>query len=268
MPTFTRQERDTLLARAWALDQQLYPPDRANAPAGRTAALIREQYYLVLGEYADRLPRVVMSVCPFTREPFKHSFDPWGLEGPWWHMDREVEIEEPAPPATFRVLLGSLALKGRTPTEARDPVIPGPEPPFVVPRLLELPGMIAVVSCIRLETGDVAYPVAYFSPEVIPPTRLHQFWLQQEHWVETPDGKSAWLIANDVWAFQLEPWVRCGKLRWIPPDDPRPHVVDGQGGERCPYFDIAGDRFPQSIASGERELLALPDGTPIDPYEE
>src|SRR4026209_1392052 len=98
MPALTKDERDALLRRAWALDAQLYPAERSQAPTGRPAAHIRETYYQVLGEYADRLPRVLMSVCPFTGEPFLHSFDPWGLDGPWWHMDREVPIEEPASP--------------------------------------------------------------------------------------------------------------------------------------------------------------------------
>jgi hypothetical protein len=267
MPAFTKAERDALLSRAWALDAQLYPEDRSQAPAGRPATEIRETYYRVLGEYADRLPRIMMSACPFTGEPFKHSFDPWGLDGPWWHMDREVAIDEPAPPETFRVLLGSLAFHGRTPAEARDPVIPGPETPYVVPRLLQLPGMVAVISSLPLETGDIAYPVVYFSTEEIPQTRLHQFWLQQEHWFEV-DGKSGWFIANDIWDFDLEPWVRSGQLRWINPGDPKGRVIDGHNGRACPYLGIRGDRFPQSIAFGERELLALPDGTPINPFEE
>jgi hypothetical protein len=268
MPALTKAERDALLRRAWALDEQIYPPDRTQAPTGRPAAQIRETYYQVLGEYADRLPRVLMSACPFTGEPFKHSFDPWGLDGPWWHMDREVAIDEPLVPPTFKVLLGSVAFRGRTPKEARDPVIPGPEPPFLVPRLLELPGMVAVIYSLPLETGDIAYPVAYFSREEIPPERLHQAWLQQEHWFEMEGGKSGWIIANDVWDFELEPWLRSGKVRWINPGDVKGRVLESRDGQPCPYLQVGGDRFPQSIAFGERELMPLPDGTAINPYED
>jgi hypothetical protein len=227
---------------------------------------LRENYYLALGEYADRLPRVTLSTCPFSGKPFKHSFDPWGLDGPWWHQSREFDIEEPAAPPTFKVLLGALALNGRNPVEAKRVVTPGPEVPFVVPRLLKLPGMVAVISQLKLESGDVAYPVAYYSPEPIPPEQLHQFWLEQDFWFKLADEKSAWLIANDPWDFDLQPWIKSGKLRWIRPGDPNAEVVDTQTGEACPYLNLPGDRFPQNIAFGERSLLELPDGTSVNPY--
>jgi hypothetical protein len=268
MPALTKDERDELLQRAWELDARLYPPDRSTAPKGRAAAEIRELYYRVLAEYVDRLPRVPMSVCPFSGAPLLHSFDPFGLDGPWWQQDREVEIEEPAPPPTFKVLLGAVALHGREPAEARDPVIPGPEAPYVVPRLLRLPGMVAVVSELRLETGDTAYPIAYFSESPIAPRLLHQHWLQQDLWFEVAPGKSGWLIANDVWDFELEPWLASGKLRWAETVEQGLQLVDPASGPACRFVGLEGARWPQSIAGGQREFTEPPDGTPINPYED
>ena len=267
MPALTREERDALLERAWELDARLYPRDRATAPKGRAASEIRELYYRVLAEYVDRLPRVPMSVCPFTGEPFVHSFDPFGVDGPWWWQDREVEIEEPVPPPAFKVLLGALALHGREPSEARDPLIPGPEVPFVVPRLLELPGMVAVVSELPLATGDTAYPIAYFSDAEIPPRLLHQPWLQQDLWFEVAPGQSGWLIANDVWDFELAPWLASGKLRWVEKGE-EPRLAEVAAAAHCPFAGLEGSRWPQSIAAGQREFTEPPDGTPINPYED
>ncbi len=268
MSSLTAPERTALLSKAWEIEGLLYPTDRAKKPQGRAAASLREAYYLILGEYADRLPRIVMSICPHTGQPLKRSFDPGGVDGPWWHKDREVKIEEPDPPPTFKVLQGALALHQRTPREARAPVIPGPEVPFVIPRLLKLPGMIAVVSRLPLDTGDTAYPISYFSTEDIPHTRLHQFWLKEEYWFNLDGGKSAWLIANDVWDFNLEPWIRSGKLRWIDGEGTAMRVVDGRGAEPCPFLNLPGDRLPQSLGFGKRELLDLPDGTPVNPFED
>jgi hypothetical protein len=268
MPTLTRKERDELLAQMASIDGRLYPDDPAQAPQGREASTLRERYYQLLADYADRLPRVVMSACPFTGDALVKAFDPFGLDGPWWYQDREFEIAEPDPPATFKVLLGALALHGRTPTESRADVIPGPEVPFVVPRLLSLPGMVCVVSQLTLTTGDTAYPIAYFSPEEIAPQQLHQPWLRQELWFPTEEGSHAWLIANDVWDFDLRPWIASGKLRWIEPGDAEARVVDGRGGRACPYVDLPGERVPQLISTGDRELLELPDGTPINPFED
>jgi hypothetical protein len=268
MAALTQSERLGLLSRAWDLERQLYPADPETAPTGRTAALLRESYYRALAEYADRLPRIQFSTCPFTNDPFKHSFDPWGFDGPWWHMDREVEIEEPKAPETFRVMLGAVSLRTREPRETRDPVLAGPDVPFVVPRLLELPGMVAVVSRLDLATGDTAFPVVYFSQEKIQPNLLHQPWLEQDLWFETEDGKSAWLIANDIWDFDLKPWIKAGKVRWIVPGDATGRIVDGREGEPCPFVDLPGERLPQSFAAGGRSVLELPDGVPINPYED
>jgi len=267
MTELTAADRRLLLDKAWSIEAQLYPDDDAPELDDQARAKLEETYFLTLAEYADRLPRVVMSICPHTGAPFKKSFDPWGVDGPWWHKDREVEIEEPKTPPTFKVLQGALALQGRTPLEARAPVIPGPEVPFVIPRLLELPGMVAVVSRLSLATGDVAYPVAYFSTEAIPHPRLHQFWLEEDYWFETDDGKSGWLIANDLWDFDLAPWVRAGKLRWIEREASALRVVDGRDGPPCPFLNLPGDRQPQSLGFGKRVLLELPDGSPVNPFE-
>jgi hypothetical protein len=267
MTPLAQAERDRLLQQAWQIRAQVYPPDRSQAPSGRQATRLLETYYRILAEYADRLPRVRMSACPFTSAVLKRSFDPWGVDGPWWHRDRLVVIEEPAPPDTFKVLLGALAFHGRAPVEARHPVIPGPEAPFVVPRLLHLPEMVAVVSRLALATGDTAYPIAYFSPETIAPARLHQAWLREDHWFKLENGKTAWLIANDPWDFELQPWIDAGKLRWIDPDDPDGKVVDGRDGKPCPYVNLPGDRCPQALSNGNRELSDPPDGTPITPFE-
>ena len=268
MADLTLSERDSLLERARHTDRLLYPDDGSPDPSDEEAVRLRETYYQVLGEYGDRLPRVVMNACPFSGQPLVRSFDPWGVDGPWWYQDLDFEIDEPRAPDTFKVLLGAFSLKGRVPKEARDQVEPGPEVPFVVPRLLELPGMIAVASRLELVTGDLAYPIAYFSPEDIPPIDLHQFWLRQDFWFKQEDGSSGWSIANDVWDFDLAPWVETGQLRWIEPGDPDGEVVDVTSGKPCPFLDLPGDRFPQVLAWEEREFLDLPDGTAVNPYED
>jgi hypothetical protein len=265
--TLTRVERDTLLEQIYGLEERLYPAEGKPPLAARQSRNLREAYFQVLAEYADRLPRVRLGACPFTGEPFMHSFDPFGLDGPWWQQDREVEIEEPSPPASFKVLLGALALQGRMPAEVRAPVLPGPEAPFVVPRLLGLPGMMAVIARLELETGDVAYPISYYSTEEIPPQKLHQFWLEQDYWFDQ-GGKSGWLIANDPWDFELEPWIAAGKLKWILPGEEEGPVLGAESGLLCPYLGLTGDRVPQHLADGEREIGELPDGTPINPYED
>jgi hypothetical protein len=264
--SLTREERDLLVSRVRDLDRLLYPPPEAPQPSFTERASLREAYYAALGEYFDRLPRLVLSLCPFSRLPVVRAFDPYGLDGPWWHKDLLTDIQEPAAPPSFKVLLGALALRGRTPSEAGEEVIPGPDVPFVVPRLLALPGMAAVVGEVRLVTGDIAYPVAYFSDQDLPPAALHQPWLRQQLWFLNDEGSESWVVANDLWDFDLEPYIAAGRLFWLREKDGRYELLGADSGERCPYVDLPGDRQPQMLISGTRELMELPDGEPLDPF--
>jgi hypothetical protein len=265
----TRAERDALLKRVAELKATLYPGESGRPePKGPARLKMMDTYYQMLAEYGDRLPRVAMSRCPLTQQVLKRSLDPYGLDGPWWHKSRIVKIEEPPAPPTFKVLLGALALNGRTPSEATQEVTPGPEVPFVVPRLLELPGMVAVVARLDLANGDVAYPVGYFSSEEIRPERLHQHWLRQDLWFKTADGGTSWLIQNDPYDYELGPWIEREKLLWIRPGDADAKLVGKGDGEACPYLGLDGERLPQSISGGERAFLDAPNGQPFDPYAE
>lgn len=266
---FSRAERDALLARMREIHGTLYPVDEnVERPSRQQRALLNERYYRTIAEYSDRLPRVTMSACPFTGTRLLRAIDPYGLDGPFWHRVRTFTPEEPAAPPTFKVLLGALDLRGREPREVGKQVIAGPDVPYVVPRLLALPGMVAVVSRIELEIGDVAFPIAYYSREPIPPGALHQPWLRQELWFKDEKGRSAWLSSNAPWDFDLAPWIEREKLGWIEPGDETYRVRGAESLSTCPFRDLPGDRLPQILASGARELGALPSGVPFQPFEE
>lgn len=264
----TKEARDSLLARILELDRLLNPgPDEAR-PEKLERDRLKEAFYQAVGEYFDRLPRQVVSACPFTGEPLKRVIDPYGLDGLWWWKDLITSFDEPRPPDSFKVLLGALNLGDREPEEVEDEVIPGPEVPFVVPRLLELPGMVAVVGRLELSSGDNAYPIAYFSQEDIPARDLHQPWLRQEMWYENEDGAVVWAIRDDEWDFELEPYVASGQLMWIQPAGEGHEVLAHDSGLVCPYLDRPGERLPQSLEDGERVFLELPEGGVVNPFDE
>jgi hypothetical protein len=265
--SLTRPQRDELVRRLQALDARLYPGDPAAEPSHRERARLEDEELALLGEYADRLPRVAMSRCPLSGALLRRSFDPFGLDGPWWQLDRTFSPDEPAAPPTFRVLLGALDLRGREPAEVTEDVLPGPDAPFVVPRLLELPGMVAVVSRLTLATGDLAYPVAYFSSEEIPFASLHQFWTRPELWFKTDSGDDGWIARNDAWDFDLPRWIEAGKLWWIEPGDERLVVHGHDAGRPCPYAGLPGERLPQILAAGTRDTDDPPSGSPPAPFE-
>ena len=264
--SLTKEERDLLIEEMVRIDAELYPDDDSDGPGVRASILLREKFYQVKGEYADRLPRLVLSRCPFSGEPLKRAFDPFGLDGPWWHSLNDVVFDEPRPPAAFQVLLGAVNFHGRIPVEVREEVRPGPGVPFVVPRLMGLPQMRAVIGQMKLATGDTAYPVAYFSTAEIEPILLHQPWCRKDYWFPTESGDAGWSIANDVFDFDLAPYLADGRLWWTDLSDPQGRVLGLRDGE-CPFLDLPGDRELQQVVAGEVGLIGLPTGVPVNPFD-
>ena len=264
--SLTKDERDLLIKEMVRIDDELYPEDETKDPGVRESILLSERFYQIKGEYADRLPRMILSRCPFTGEPLKRAFDPFGLDGPWWHSLLDVVFDEPRAPEAFQVLLGAVNFHGRTPTEVQEEVQPGPGVPFVVPRLLSLPGMKAVISKVDLATGDTAYPVAYFSTAEIEPILLHQPWCRQDFWFPTDSGDAGWSIANDVFDFDLAGYLADGRLKWTDLADPEGAVLGPEDGE-CPFLDLPGDRELQQVVGGKAGLIGLPTGDPVDPFQ-
>jgi hypothetical protein len=248
--------------------ERLYPQDGSEGLSGIEFDRTRERYYQTVAEYADRLPRVPMSVCPYCGEVLSRSIDPFGFDGPWWHTITVAVPEEPRACEHFRVLLGAVKLSRPAPREARDVVKPGPDVPFVVPALFEHPGMIAVIATLELRTGDLAYPIAYFSAEEVPPPGLHQPWCRDELWFTDEEGKDLWIVANDTWDFDLGAYVADGRVRWADLASTPPRVLSSSDGASFPYGNLAGERLPQIFTDGERETLALPDGETLVPFGE
>ena len=273
METLTQNERNELVTSLYDLWDQAYPGGGGTPPSDEATSEFLDRYYQRLGEYLDRLPREILSVCPFTGDPLRRTLDPWGFDGPFWHSVFPARIEEPRASPHFLVLLGGVALRRDEPTETRTPVLPGPDVPFVVPALLELEGVVAVISRVELATGDIAYPVAYFAedPEKIEPIELHQPWLREDYWFRDENGNVSWSISNDVWDFDLEKWLRSGKLRWadVTQDEPRAERLGAEDPvDRCPWAAVEGRRVPQSFSDGKRSWLPLPTGDLVFQFED
>lgn len=263
----TREERDALVARIGELEARLWGDD---APDGPAFDRLQESYYAALGEYYDRLPRVVMSACPFCEAPYKHSFDPYGIDGFWWRKDLLCKVEEPAACPHFQFLVGALTLAGGDATGVREQVIPGPEVPFIMPKFArDFPETIAVVGRLPVLPEHVAWPIAYFSnSDEIEPWHLHQPWLRDAFWFELPSGEVGWSTATDVWDFELEPWLESGALRFVDLTGPEPVAIRASAEHPYPFADAQGERRPQVLVWGERELLDPPDGEPLNPFGE
>jgi len=247
-PTLDRQNREVLL-RAYADSQA------ARAAAGDQARRRRQRFYEDLPEdraserhlarmreiqeqYDDLLPRVPMGCCPLDGKVLMRSFDPFGLDGLWWRADASPR-EMPACPH-FCCLAGAVNFEGQPPQAGRFDVHPGPEAPYVIPRLLEM-GLVAVISRIRMDNGATAYPIAYFGPQRPAPQKLAANWPRPLFTYRTQFGLSFWRGQAERWDFDLAAWLAKGLVRWCPPDGDNT-ALSGEGASSCPYADLPGLR--------------------------
>lgn len=264
---FTAEERQQLISRYWRVYRQTAWPIRDTlTPDERVAAYEAEE--ALLREYAERLPYVSISRCPICGTVLEYVVDVMGLDGPWWESLDTVEYPEPQGCEHFNVLLGAVDFHGRPPVEARelDEILPGPGVPYVIPDLLQLPGMQAVVSSFPDGMGDTCYAMAYFAPQRFHGALLHQPWLRQRQEVYDENGSyEGWRVGGNKWDFDLGPWLERQSLLWIAPGDLSSLIV--RKDSPCPYENLPGVRQPQIIRKGDLSLLPLPTGEGFEPFE-
>ncbi|MGI8608057.1 MAG: hypothetical protein ACR2MY_02330 [Candidatus Dormibacteria bacterium] len=232
-----------------ALLKRLGEARAAGDPAGGLAA--RDAYIAAL-------PRLELSRDPTTGEVASRAFDSFDIDGPFWdYVDPARPSIEPVPESVLAVT-GALHLAG--PAASTEFLVkPGPGAPFVVPRLLELPGVTAVISHVKVGPHD-GYPVIYFAKPM--PTGFVHFndWGADRHWYRAPDGGWGWeRNAEDLEEldFDLRPWLESKQLRWIAPEDATLRVRQGARG--CPYTKVDGAHGWQRIQFGQ---VSAPEMTP------
>lgn len=267
VPTpFTADERQALIRSYWEVQEQLSWPNVERQSDEQAAALTARRDQLLV-EYASRLPHLAASACPLCGEKLAYPFDPFGFDGPWWAAGALAEDPPPHGCAHFRVLLGAVNVHRRPLTEAaaHSEVWLGPEVPFVVPRLLNLPGMRAALAESTLASGDTAYLIAYFSPAPIHGALLHQPWARAAYAVIDKKGRhQGWTRKEDGWDFDLAPWIEQRRLGWIEPGDPRWEV---RFTLPCLFDRLPGHRAPQVIERGVLRLRPLPSGAAEPHFE-
>lgn len=200
--------------------------------------------------YVATLPLVRISTCPFTGEPVMLHLDTGGLDGPFWEARHPARTRAHTLPRTVFSIAGALALQ--PPIEVFDFLaIPGPGVPYVVPRLLDSDGVVAVMRGVDIghHRGVV---ICYFCPEgavVDESLRLNE-WGARSYWYGYTDGTSA-VGESTVWdaynEYDVIPWLESGKLRWIAPGDEHFDVVEGVA---CPYLDMGGPPEVQRVSEG------------------
>jgi hypothetical protein len=196
-------------------------------------------------KYWDILPAVELSGCPYCNQKLSRLFDPVDLNGFWW-MDR-TQRPRPQPDccAHFCLLTGSLNFNNLPAVGGLFECLPGPDAPYVIPRILELPSMKAVVSCIEMQCGYHAYSVAYFAQNPPAQQDLTHSWAQKVFHFKDKDGNKGWDIRQDAFDYALASWIKLGKL-----------LVYSQGRliqdmAQADFLNIKGNCRPQSVIDNQ-----------------
>jgi len=250
--TFDSTERARIVASYAQLYRKVLMGDGEDAAAGTALAELGRAY-------EDGLPQVPFARCPIGGEVQVHSFDPFGLDGPWWNYDAPLRPLMERIPSCLAVT-GAVALAGELP-DVPWLCRPGPGLPYVLPRLLSADGIFATIR--QLAVGPhTAWAVCYFGAEVPPGLAMPNAWGTGAYW-DASDGTPGWTATPDdplERDFSLSPWIARGKLYWIAPGDDTLTLRTEIAG--CPYVGMPGEKREQRIAFGR---LRLDDALPPAP---
>jgi len=221
-------------------------------------------------EYLECLPTLIISRCPFCQESVKWIVDVFGLDGPWWEVFGPRKEPEACP--HYFVTLGALNLLEKEPVDGSlkpsFEIYAGPEVPFIVPRLLDLPNMNCIISTVQIVEGRYQiYFISYFSDPPTDASGSHQPWLRNQFTFQE-GGRNYWDVRNDVWEFDLEKWMerKPPKIYWIDPSDSKNQLKSSER-STCPYLKISGNHKPAIIQIRKVRRIALPDGSPVGHHE-
>lgn len=267
MKVLTRKERDVLILAMDQMTMDMYGPGNEKRSTKYLQSLKKKRDRL-MHRYLTGLPILNIGRCPFCGKIATKSVDTFGLDSPWWDL-----FGKDLPPKAcphFLVMLGALNLHGQIPEEAApeliDEIYPGPEVPFLVPRLMNLSGMQCILFSTRIiQDKYTVFFMTYFADPPAPPEQGHQPWLRNQFTYTDAKGNFFWNTRNDVWDFEIKNWLSCQPPRvgWIRPDDSEMKIVRSPL-SACPYLNVQGRRKPLSIQQGKVYELPLPDGKPFD----
>jgi len=193
----------------------------------------------IIDAYWKWIPEIPLSRCPFCNTELCYTFDPIDLKGFWWVDRTQRPFKKPQSCEHFNLLLGVVNLNNLPLEKSSFQSNPGPDVPYVIPRILEMDTMTAVISSIEMNCGYTAYPIAYYSK--IPPLAgsLTQSWARKEYYFTLDNGESGWDIIFDTYDYNLLPWLKKEKIRLLEDDkfitikdDPKDHPFMHVKGEK------------------------------------
>jgi hypothetical protein len=222
-----------------------------------------------------RQPRVLVSRCPYCAQAVWVKVGVFSLVDEFWYRedsDGRDDVPKDSRCSHLFCLDGALNLNGHRPTEAIAPITVvtnttikmAAQVPFVKPRVLDLPTMVAVIHSFPVADKYTAYPIVYFAEQQPSQEEFCIGWARQEYVDHLEGGKPIVFIGRrtDAQDYELRKWVEQGKLLWLDPTGDE-QLIRGPV-EAFPYNDVLGRRNPYTIKGGKVRNLRSPttDGRP------
>jgi hypothetical protein len=223
-------------------------------------------------------PWVLVSRCPYCNKPVRQFASVISLQERVWYQrygDGRSGNDDIRGCQHLLCLDGALSLHGNQPTETRQPapdafntrITMAAEVPFVKPRVLNLPTMVAVIHSLPVAERYTVYWMAYFAQQrpprnefCVPFARIGYTEIEDTDYGEdyTIEG-----TRSDAQEYDLTEWIEQGKIFWIDPNDETNPIVRGCAAH-FPYHNISGRRHPYYIEQGQ--VYDLPDPQQGSPY--
>lgn len=254
----SRRFRNDLLAegnRLQGRSVRLGATPEGNEAASRSGELRRQ--------YREWLPEVPVARSPFTDELTTWPIDIVDLDGWYWNWNNPIRRRKSRVPTDWLAMGGAMLLAEPITPMPFDFCMPGPDVPYVVPRLLDLPDTRAVLAQVPVgrHTG---WTMTYFTTRRPRRFPLENLWGSQEY--DVYDDAGHWRAWGEhpqnllEYSFDLRPWLDSGKLLWTAPGDSGATLRSGAAD--CPYLDLPGQRRMQMITEGTVRLWGRTGGEP------
>jgi hypothetical protein len=235
----------------------------------------------LLYSIGKRLPVVMISICPYCQQEVWTRVGIYSLTSSQWYLGNGDGCSRVVKGTACEHLFcidGALNLNGHQPIEAHAPVTTvtnrsiymAAGVPFVKPRVLNLPTMLAVIHSFPVAEKYTAYPVVYFAQEMpsqddfcIPwaCTEYVDFHHKSNRQLKSKDHPKVVMIAkrSDVQDYDLQKWVDKKKLFWVDPITENGLLTK----KEFPYASEVGKRHPYCIRDGV--LTDLPNPVAREP---
>jgi hypothetical protein len=250
------------------LNERLFGAPTPNPAAIETLRELRSERDFAVRQYVEGLPRLVVGRCPFCERLTRRTVDVFGLDGPWWNVHGPDTTPEAC--EHYLVTLGALNFLGQDKQQAvrdsKGQIEPGPEVPFIVPRLMRLGNVRCVICAHNVDDSRFTiFCMSYYADPPLPAELGVQPWPRNVFYFRPHDRHAerhvAWSSRDEERDFEIADWIDDADQRvgWLAPGDEHSALMF-RNTSGCPFIGVPGSQADISIREGRLVVHAAEGG--------